>query len=285
MYELFSCFRSFGASDPRDKVYALLGLAQIEHVLDPLSAAHYDTTFTVFDVIWDLLDVELTCNKSLRFLRDCCGIEKPEGFPSWMPLWDHRGSPPPTIGQNPREPLDYCEEEPHVVFRAGGETRAVTRMIKDTKQLAIQGLICGIITGTGDMLDANALYRVNPAAHRLASRRKWAEMIGVDALEEFTQTLIELQIAGQIAGEQAAALFAHFLGEQIQEKEFLHSRCFETMMVSVSSQGFIYLVDRPVGTDQVEPEASLPNICRRWNHSLNKNVNERIAACDQTCGS
>lgn len=52
-------------------------------------------------------------------------------------------------------------------------------------------------------------------------------MIGVDALEEFTQTLIELQIVGQIAGEQAAVLFAHFFGEQIQEKEFLRSRFFK----------------------------------------------------------
>jgi len=78
----------FGASDDRDKVYALAGIAEtVENAVGATVRISYAPNTKILDVFWDLVDTELRHPKSIIFLNHACGVTKPHDFPSWMPLW------------------------------------------------------------------------------------------------------------------------------------------------------------------------------------------------------
>ncbi|KAK4170646.1 hypothetical protein QBC36DRAFT_391519 [Triangularia setosa] len=231
MYQLFREFRGFRATDPRDKVYALVGLAEnVEYTLGPLPVIAYSPDITVFDVVWNILAVEIRNNRSLAFLSDACGIKKPEGFASWMPLWDDQVPPPLTVIGKPTKLLGL--QMGHVIYKASGATQTAVQIVKDDKLLAVTGAKCAVVTDIGDVFDRDL-----PAMNRLAARKKWALMLGVDALDLLAHVLTSLQIVGYFSEKEAELRWALSAKKHTQKQKLLYERFFATIMGSASSEG------------------------------------------------
>ncbi len=155
-------FRSFGATDPRDKVFAVVGLAKTEH--HPLVTPDYRKT--VRDVYVDaaryLFTVE-TASCPLRTLS-FAGIGCPrrhQSLPSWVPNWsatvipdgekdsleEHSASPiSETIGNigNLRPAEAASSPNTHLVgnnkgYKAALETKAIFQVASDSETMTITG--------------------------------------------------------------------------------------------------------------------------------------------------
>ncbi len=123
--------------------------------------------FGAFDV---LIDIELRGSGKLCFLSEACGLNRPEGFPSWMPLW--------YVNKDRWTPSNFetLELEPQILFRAAGNTQAVARRSREEKILNLSGAIVGRIEKIGDVYDGNA-----DDADVEAVRTKWAAWLGPGA--------------------------------------------------------------------------------------------------------
>ncbi|OCK72955.1 hypothetical protein K432DRAFT_340879, partial [Lepidopterella palustris CBS 459.81] len=83
--ELISRFRGFQSTDPRDKIYALLGML-FEGAHRPFTEIRVNYTATVEDVFTSFALYILQGGSRLSILRQCHG-QLIEGLPSWVPDW------------------------------------------------------------------------------------------------------------------------------------------------------------------------------------------------------
>ena len=116
LLEALSRHREFGATDPRDKVYAVLGLVNGDHSMIASVAIEY--TKPVAEVYLDVAVAALDIYKDLFVLSF---IQHPDefiantGFPSWVPRWDVSLSEATMIGQrNSDEEGWYTSEGRHL---------------------------------------------------------------------------------------------------------------------------------------------------------------------------
>ncbi|KAH6884401.1 heterokaryon incompatibility protein-domain-containing protein [Thelonectria olida] len=87
---LLAMTRQFGATDPRDRIYGLLGLATTDSELDNgLLYVQPDYSLSLEDVYRQLAYRVIGTDKSLRLLS-CVqhGPEICESWPSWIPRWE-----------------------------------------------------------------------------------------------------------------------------------------------------------------------------------------------------
>jgi hypothetical protein len=148
LYALFKRFRPFRASDPRDKVYALLGIAASAEQIPILPPVYYE--LDILSVMWNLIDAHISNNGMLDFLSDGCGVKRPDGFPSWMPLWYE-----PADLMSSR-PLKSFEFEPHILYRAGRHTKAYVRGNMERKSITLYGGRLTVIESTTDAYDMSS---------------------------------------------------------------------------------------------------------------------------------
>lgn len=195
----------------KDKIYALIGLAaEVEHIASLPSISYQMDVFGAFDV---LIDIELRGSGKLCFLSEACGLDRPEGFPSWMPLW--------YVNDDRYTPFDFetLELEPQILFRAAGNTQAVARRSREKKILNLSGEIVGRIEKIGDLYDRDA-----DDANVEAVRTQWADMVGAGSAERMAQSLTALANEGRISEIEFFALFKTYLQhatfERVAYEEF-----------------------------------------------------------------
>lgn len=86
LYDVLCYFRTFKASDERDRVYALLGLAEgLENIPRPLPTVSYQKGVDLVDILLTVHTNDLKGGGNLDFLSleyGGCGLGK---FPSWIP--------------------------------------------------------------------------------------------------------------------------------------------------------------------------------------------------------
>lgn len=131
LLRLLTQFRHCGATDPRDKVYALLGIAS-----DMPNDADLKPDYAkpVAEVYQDLVKFIVTKDRNLDLLR-ACQISRPEhDLPSWVPAWSIAGS---VQGLN-----SFASTFPG---RASGNSVAVTRFPEDSSTLVAQGVYVDIV--------------------------------------------------------------------------------------------------------------------------------------------
>lgn len=80
-----------GATDPRDKVFALLGLVNDKDSLEALGVFP-DYTKSKEEVYTTTMTAMLR-KGHISLLSICCGIEGPNGLPSWVPDWSKPDPP------------------------------------------------------------------------------------------------------------------------------------------------------------------------------------------------
>jgi hypothetical protein len=223
----------------------LVGLAaEVEHIAS-LPSISYQVG--VFEAFWALIAAELRGGRNLSFLSDACGLDRPEGFPSWMPLWyatDDQWTP---------TAFDSLECRPHILFRAAGNTQPISSSSRERKILNLSGAFVGRIERIGDVYDRDADH-----ADCQAVWAKWADMVGVGSAERVAQRLVGLVNEGRISETELFARFKNYLRHRPVE-DVVHREFEAALLASVCRAGVELLHSKP--QEELPPTTghTLPN--------------------------
>ncbi len=136
LVQLIKRHRACQSSDPRDKIYALLGIAhQHHHKVTP------DYHKRVNVLFWEITLAAIEGTKNLDILSYCQKRDS-RALRSWVPDWSFSLSYP-TILQNEDQAsfeIEYAYEEKTAKFRATGDSKICARFSPDMTTLAAEGL-------------------------------------------------------------------------------------------------------------------------------------------------
>jgi hypothetical protein len=141
LLELLVRYRSFQASDQKDKIYALLGLANARHGVKP----DYRTSFTVEDAYIAAGKSLLTTSPHLNLL----GIPRAASLtqsklPSWVPDWRADSDVSPL--------LDFwMPDEIRPTFYATGDSRSKVTTYTTSNELEVHGHVVDIVDVVGEV--------------------------------------------------------------------------------------------------------------------------------------
>ncbi|KAH8744029.1 heterokaryon incompatibility protein-domain-containing protein [Hyaloscypha sp. PMI_1271] len=128
--ELLELARHAGATDPRDKIYSLLGMMD-SRLAD---AVEVDYQLPVLQVFEDFAKLLLNDSNSLEFLRQGNGANR-DGWPSWVPDFTR------VIQQNQMESVSNG-------YRASGDYRPIFSF-PDNHIMTCQGVFVDMVDGIG----------------------------------------------------------------------------------------------------------------------------------------
>jgi len=237
MYELVRKFRMFGATDDRDKVYALAGIAEtVENAVGATVRISYAPNTEILDVFWDLIDTELRHPKSIIFLNHACGITKPHDFPSWMPLWYEADS----YAKSGPRPFEELQISPQITYQASKHSQPSANMHKPTKSLQITATFLSNIYQIGEVFNRDL-----PEADHAAPLQRWAGMLdpSLAGLQYFHHTMLLLRRAQRVFAEEAEKGFRDFVQKKYLDKEQLIDKFFATLLASTSDEGTKYFTN------------------------------------------
>ncbi|MDI1486117.1 MAG: hypothetical protein OHK93_004307 [Ramalina farinacea] len=144
LWQLLYYFRTSEASDPRDKIFAFLGLAEGQAGEQPLLA---DYGMTSHDLYANVGLRILQESQSLLILAQCTKKASHPQLPSWIPDW--------TASETSQaQPMEWCILFEHL-FSAQGSIPA-SPMVPDGSLLMIQAIKVDTITAT-KILDVTTL--------------------------------------------------------------------------------------------------------------------------------
>ena len=86
-YDILRRHMTSKSTDPLDKVYTFLGLANINN--EGVAQIPINYTMSPSALYRFVAKQHIRSTNSLSILRDCYGIRRPEGFSSWAPLLSH----------------------------------------------------------------------------------------------------------------------------------------------------------------------------------------------------
>ena len=134
-----SCF----ASDPRDMIFSLLGLATD---VNDASELVIDYQKPVQQVYTDLIKFQVRKYESLDIICASKHPQKQASLPSWVPDWSNMRER--TAGLLPsfeHDPYQYGK----YVYRASGNTKPNARFLRDDQVLSVSGVLFDTIVGMG----------------------------------------------------------------------------------------------------------------------------------------
>ncbi|KAG7284278.1 hypothetical protein NEMBOFW57_010644 [Staphylotrichum longicolle] len=296
LHTLTTRFRPFASTDPRDKIYALLGIASevLNLPASTFPAISYAPDTKVVDVLWEVITSELQDKRDLGFLRGAAGLncDNQEGYPSWMPLWYHES------GEGARGmAVQFAEVEDSAVgvrYRASGGLKAtVMGLDKERKEVSVAGVLVGRVKegGLGEVYDQDV-----EREERWAVRRRWAEMLGFGEVEKLAQVLMALRMNGQMGDEEAEERLEGVLGKLPAGARAVYSRFEGTVMASATDEGTQRLLYPPAdakvsGLAKMLGGGKRP---RHFTHPMQLNVEGRVSTvchgrrlfvCDKAGGS
>ena len=155
MMNLWS-FRGRKCGNPRDKVYALLGICKDVRMGD----ITINYSFSVARVYYEAAKFIFRKERSLKLLSACQSYGSSVELPSWVPDWsiDARFRPMRSIIN-----WEAGEEEEEVrrTFNAAGSRSAQVNISDDMRMMTTRGLVCATISFLGTELVEN------PESHEL----------------------------------------------------------------------------------------------------------------------
>ncbi|KAF7919100.1 uncharacterized protein EAE98_009420 [Botrytis deweyae] len=143
--------RSF-CSDPRDRIYGLLGLAEDRDVVSP------DYTKPIRWVLQDVVQSLIKKGKSLNVICMLPKFHKMDGLPSWLP--DFTASSPP------RNFMSFLSKDPNTfhVFMASG-TMPFSGVQVKAGVLSAKGIILDVVDGMGSATVVSRSTRPSLPSH------------------------------------------------------------------------------------------------------------------------
>src|SRR3569833_3981206 len=247
MYDIVHRFRTFQATDARVKVYALVGVAsEVALALGSFPRISYADNISILDVFWDLIDSELRYGRGLGILNNACGANRPEGVPSWKPLWyddiSDKSSTP--CGLRDLEGLRLTRYYADDDYADHGNAQPAY-LDKAEGMLYVHAILQSEIAFLGDMFDRDL------AEHdRLNMRLKWATMLGVERLDKALQVLTKLRRVGMLSAEDVSERFSAFATRHAVAEVMERQNSFlGTLRASASDAGTQHLVNQPPKND------------------------------------
>jgi len=149
LLELAEFFRSYSATDPRDKIYALLGLAMALETDRLASRIDANYTLSVEDLFLEIAHHVISGPEPLRLIRSVDGsCRKLSRLPSWVPDWSIPGKMGPLS--------DFCDPGYFLASQ-----RAVILKQPSSGVLKLAGKRIDIVRAVGEvMVDAQGETRL-----------------------------------------------------------------------------------------------------------------------------
>ena len=126
-------YRSTLASDPRDKIYAALGISRNEEKIEP------DYSFAVEDVYVQAAKRSIETTQSFRVLAHCRFPPTLSGLPSWVPDWTDQEAGK-RVGLSQRHSQWWGARHEDKIYAAGGDLQAEFRFENHDRELIVKGI-------------------------------------------------------------------------------------------------------------------------------------------------
>lgn len=141
-------FRYRKASDPRDKIYALLGISTglSEHAPRP------DYRKSVEDVYSEWAAFILKSEQNLKILGACQNPRRHPQLPSWVPDWNYEYRSPERRALTCWVDSEGTGISGHPKFRATGDTTPFIDISADCRTLTVKGLLLQTIISVGEVV-------------------------------------------------------------------------------------------------------------------------------------
>jgi hypothetical protein len=166
-------FRSSESTDPRDKIYALLGIATGLDI--EVSQIPVDYRQDVGDLCRSVTRCQLEYHKSLDILSDCSGDVNSERFSSWS-ICLQNSRPQGVIWQE-------CGKE--IVFRAGSGYKPCFSFGRTGRHLKVRGIYFDEIKQIGDICDHLPGKELNGEPYIPSNiLMRWQNLVGIQVLSE-----------------------------------------------------------------------------------------------------
>ena len=146
-------FRSRKCGNPRDKVYAILGICHDVKMGD----ITVDYSSTVAQVYYEAAEYILRKERSLKLLSACQSYGSSTENPSWVPDWSTDVRFRPMKSMIDWEPGEV-EAGVRRAFKASGSHSAQVNVSEDMRTITTQGLVCSTISVLGTDIGNDAFF-------------------------------------------------------------------------------------------------------------------------------
>ncbi|KAH7079336.1 heterokaryon incompatibility protein-domain-containing protein [Paraphoma chrysanthemicola] len=187
VYQVVRDYKNFNVTEPRDKVYALLGI--LEDYENHVKCPKISYSIPLANLYWEIIGAHIEHSRSLDFLSDAVGLDAPYGTPTWMPRWDD--NPAGTL-QATR--ILSLEMAPEVEYKAMADTLPQIAFHPSLNAIHVVGVVGGTVREVGDAPtlpdfsasngDAEAIF-VRYLELRRRVSEQWLSML--DLKEAFNQ--------------------------------------------------------------------------------------------------
>ena len=160
MMNLWS-FRSRKCGNPRDKVYALLGICNDVRMGD----ITIDYSFSVARVYCEAAKFIFRKERSLKLLSACQSYGSSVELPSWVPDWSMDARFRPMRSMISWEAGEE-EEDVRRTFNAAGSRSAQVNISDDMRAMTIQGMVCATISSLGTDIGNGADFVETPESQK-----------------------------------------------------------------------------------------------------------------------
>ncbi|KAK4461530.1 heterokaryon incompatibility protein-domain-containing protein [Cladorrhinum samala] len=246
LWQLIGNFRTFNTTEERDRVYALLGLAErIDNIRGPLPTVSYDQDVRFKHVLLDVISTDLKANPKFEFLSQATGIGRQDGLPSWMALPHFDANDKIRILSMPRQFIPLEHERGVTPYRADGPRRPIGRasVDKESNTLNLLGRLAGIINllspthDRGDRLKGPQCQSPDIPSNQYNARKQWAAIVGIsDADQEHWSLYSEFQFDAS-RKESTKAKLKLLQSKRARADANLHQRFLGTLLMSGSDAG------------------------------------------------
>ncbi|KAK0660789.1 heterokaryon incompatibility protein-domain-containing protein [Cercophora samala] len=183
LYDLIHRFGTFKASDERDRVYALLGVAErFDNIPRRLPTVSYHQDSHLADALLTVIGNDLEAGGRLDFLSAAYGTDGHGVIPSWIPnlRFEHDASRPRQFMPLELGSGGYWADSNCPQIQASVDAKHRT--------LHVTGWVAGFIDQVSEVHNNNSstklIRTLDDPKHLLQTRREWAAMAGVAESDE-----------------------------------------------------------------------------------------------------
>jgi hypothetical protein len=186
MLDLLDLYFRLEASDPRDQIYALIGLAKAKGVIIPDYSKPVKCVFEDFarKMIYQQRDLRIILHAGVGIPRET-NLYK---LPSWVPDWSY------ILRSHPKTPASLfgASKTARMYYRAAGKTKAIFHLSVDCTSLCIKGTAYDRISHLARIFDDPLLYSEGERAWEsfIYDSGQWSYPPNIPPLQAFFRTVL-----------------------------------------------------------------------------------------------
>lgn len=216
------------ATEPKDKVFAILGLVGSQHQ-NTMPRADYSKTME--QVYREVAVQIITVEKSLDLLLAASGTDGPADLPTWVPDWRREGNEqrPALFVNGARMQYYYSGSTDSVVlnghgYTASGNMEPFSKFSDDLTKLHVRGILLGSVEVTGPTTNPN-----------------WSTLEIMNAARVVLQTSQDLNLVGPVALSDQDLRFILRAGSQLIPEEYDFNEEGELLLHNVMARRLFFV--------------------------------------------